>query len=443
MTRFRISLFSIPTYPSYPAPRRCYVPKTNAVNRVAISRLVADTWVMRMFGAQISPSRLMCSRCTHVLVLAVLMTIGCTSQRPASTAASVTSEDLLAGRVFVSEQVDTVVIEPDTILAVDADMRAFIDAYIDPDSSRYLRLQQLLRAIISDGSFGLVYEDSTRTAADTFASRSGNCLSFTNLFIAMARATGQDVRYQEVEIPPDWSMRGDTFVLSRHVNVHVNLGASGEHVVDFNIDDFKSTYERRDISDQRAFAHFYNNKGVEQLQAGRYAAAFGNLRAALAFDPEFAAGWSNLGSLYNRAGQSAYAEAAYLEALRLEPSMLLAMSNLSRLYETMGDDERAEYYRDQVTWHRNRNPYYRYSLARQAFLDRDYEQAIDHLEFAVRKKKWEDSFYFLMGLSYLQLGDERSARRWLEKAEKIAQDDALKRNYQSKIDLLLSSQPSN
>ena len=109
----------------------------------------------------------------------------------------------------------------------------------------------------------------------------------------------------------------------------------------------------------------------------------------------------------------------------------------------MGDDERAEYYSNQVTWHRNRNPYYRYSLARQAFLDRDYEQAIYHLEFAVRKKKWEDSFYFLMGLSYLQLGDERSARHWLEKAEKIAQDDALKRNYRSKIDLLLSSQPAN
>ena len=71
------------------------------------------------------------------------------------------------------------------------------------------------------------------------------------------------------------------------------------------------------------------------------------------------------------------------------------------------------------------------------------QQAIDHLEFAVRKKKWEDSFYFLMGLSYLQLGDEAEARRWLEKAESVAEGNALKRNYQSKIDLLLSGQPAD
>ncbi|MFQ5635217.1 MAG: hypothetical protein ACE5G3_07790, partial [Gammaproteobacteria bacterium] len=69
--------------------------------------------------------------------------------------------------------------------------------------------------------------------------------------------------------------------------------------------------------------------------------------------------------------------------------------------------------------------------------------AIDHLEYAVRKKEWEDSFYFLMGLSYLQLGKEKKARRWLEKAETVAQDDVLKRNYRSKIDLLLSGTPDD
>jgi len=377
------------------------------------------------------------------MLVAIWLALGCASQHPAGIAVDLTSDDLLVGEPFAAENRAMVQVDPQTILAMDGDMLAFVDEYVDRDTSRFLRLQQLLRAIISDGSFGLEYQESTRTAADTFASRSGNCLSFTNMFIAMARATGQDARYQEVDIPPDWSMSGDTFVLSRHVNIHIDLGASGEHVVDFNIDDFKSTYTRRDISDQRAFAHFYNNKGVEALQTERYGEAFDNLRMALQFDREFAAGWSNLGSLYNRVGYSAHAEAAYLEALRIEPRMLLAMSNLSHLYEAMGDDERAEYYRDRVTYHRNRNPYYRYSLARQAFLDRDYELAIDHLEFAVRKKKWEDSFYFLMGLSYLQLGDEAEARRWLEKAESVAEDNALKRNYQSKIDLLLSDQLSD
>jgi Flp pilus assembly protein TadD len=333
------------------------------------------------------------------------------------------------------------VIDASEILAVDAGMQAFVDEYVDPRSGRSLRLQQLLRAIISDGSFGLVYEESTRTAAGTFETRSGNCLSFTNMFIAMARETGLEVNYQEVDIPPDWNMRGDAYVLSRHVNVHVSLSGDGVHIVDFNIDDFKSTYDRRRISDERAFAHFYSNKGVEEIQAGNYDGAFAQLRTAFEHDREFAAGWINLAALYSRVGEPGYAEAAYLEALRLEPNELLAMSNLARLYESQGKNELAEYYSDRARYHRDRNPYYRYQLARQAFLERDYETAIDHLNYAVRKKNWEDSFYFLMGLSYLQLGNERQARKWLEKAETVADTDVLKRNYQSKIDLLLSSEP--
>ncbi|MFW2403501.1 MAG: transglutaminase domain-containing protein [Gammaproteobacteria bacterium] len=377
-----------------------------------------------------------------ITLAAIAVMAGCASAPPPqerSVAAQVSVDDLLAGEPFDTDTLS--VIDASEILAVDAGMQAFVDEYVDPRSGRSLRLQQLLRAIISDGSFGLVYEESTRTAADTFETRAGNCLSFTNMFIAMARATGLEVSYQEVDIPPDWEMRGDAYVLSRHVNVHVRLSGDGMHIVDFNIDDFKSTYDRRRISDERAFAHFYSNKGVEEIQAGNYDRAFAQLRAAFEHDREFAAGWINLAALYNRVGEPGYAEAAYLEALRIEPNELLAMSNLARLYESQGKNELAEYYSDRARYHRDRNPYYRYQLARQAFLERDYETAIDHLNYAVRKKNWEDSFYFLMGLSYLQLGDERQARKWLEKAEEIADTDALKRNYESKIDLLLSSTP--
>lgn len=376
------------------------------------------------------------------IIATLALAAGCTSAPPpvaSPTADQISVDDLLAGAPFGADT--QAVIPAAEILAVNADMQAFIEEFVNPRSSRYLRLQQLLRAIISDGSFGLVYEESTRTAAATFEVRAGNCLSFTNMFIAMAREAGLEVGYQEVEIPPDWSMRGDSYVLSRHVNVHVDLGGNGEHVVDFNIDDFKSTYDRREISDERAFAHFYSNQAVEQMQAQDLDAAFAQLKTALEHDREFPAAWINLAALYNRVGEPSYAEAAYLEALRLQPSELLAMSNLGRLYAAQGDDDLADYYSNRVRYHRDRNPYYRYQLAREAFLERDYETAIDNLNYAVRKKNWEDSFYFLMGLSYLQLGDERNARKWLEKAEAVADSDALKRNYQSKMDLLLSSEP--
>lgn len=346
--------------------------------------------------------------------------------------------DILAGRPIIGDgPMPSTGVDTGAILAVDADMRRFIDRFVDRKSRGELRLEELVRAIISDGSFGLVYEETTRTASGTFAARSGNCLSFTNMFVAMARDVGLDARFQEVDIPPDWSLRNDTFVLNRHVNVNIRLTYGREHIVDFNIDDFRSTYGRRQIPDQRAFAHYYNNQGVARMLSGKQAEAFALLRTAIDLDRTFVPAWSNLAALYHRAGEPAYAEAAYLQALRLQPGDLVSMSNLSRLYQAQGNAKLAAYYMRRARDHRQRNPYYRYYLARQAFLARHYAEAIGHLEYAVRKKKWEDSFYFLLGLSYLQQGDERQARKWLSKAEEVAQSDTLKRNYHSKIDLLL------
>ena len=227
-------------------------------------------------------------------------------------------------------------------------------------------------------------------------------------------------------------------MLNQHVNVYVDLGPAGVRVVDFNIADFKTSYEMRTISDTRALAHYYNNIGVERMQAGDTASALSCFRTAIADgDRRFSPAWTNLGTLYLRNGHPAHAEAAYLQALKANESDLVAMSDLARLYERLGDRERAAAYQKRVIHHRWLNPYYRYELARQAYLAQDYDAAIGHLKYAIRQRPKEDQFYFLLGMSYLQKGDERAARRWLDRAEEVAASDALKRRYSSKIDTLL------
>ena len=88
--------------------------------------------------------------------------------------------------------------------------------------------------------------------------------------------------------------------------------------------------------------------------------------------------------------------------------------------------------------HRRDNPYYRYQRARDAYEAEDYGTAISHLKYAIRKKKDEDQFYFLLGMCYLQKGNQRAARRWLARAEEVAATDALKHRYSSKLEMLLS-----
>ena len=370
----------------------------------------------------------------------VLLLLGCTQASVRPQTSPVTVEELLSGTALGQRQPAQALVDEDEILAVSPEMVRFLDSYVGRDAGSFVKLHQLLYAIITEGSFGLEYDDRTRTAAQTFADRRGNCLSFSNMFVAMARDVGLNVSYQEVDIPPDWSFDNDVYVLNRHVNVHVDLGITGEHVVDFNIDDFRASYDRWVIPDSRAFAHYYNNMGAEHMLAGDRASALAYFRKAL-FDSDrsFSPAWTNLGTLYRRSSLTSHAEAAYLRALTVDRHDEVAVSSLAELYHSRGETELADAYLKKVINHRKQNPYYRYHLAREAFFSGDYATAISHLRYAARKKPNEDLFCFLLGIAYLQSGDKAAARRWLTRAEEVAATDALKRNYSSKMEALLSA----
>lgn len=352
----------------------------------------------------------------------------------------ITPEDLLRGELLGAAGKPDKQVDPGTIFALSDEMEQFLSDNVNPGATDVFKLKQLIDAIMGKETFGLEYDENTRTAAETFRLRVGNCLSFSTMFVSLARGVGLKAEFQEVDIPPDWSMRKDVFVLNRHVNVSVYLGAAGIHVVDFNISDFKSTYDVEIVSDKRAIAHFFNNLGVERMQDGDTVAATQFFRRAI-IDGEdrFSPAWTNLGTLYRRGDHFAHAEAAYLQALRADKRDAVAMSNLVGLYEKLGNEEKAEIYRKKVDEHRMRNPYFRFSLAREAFFDHDYDTAIKHLKIAIREHKNDDEFYFLLGLSYLMRGDEREARRWTAKAEHVAATGEARRLYSTKIETLMSA----
>jgi tetratricopeptide (TPR) repeat protein len=373
-----------------------------------------------------------------VLVCLAVPAAACATGRGNPRSVAITPDELLAGTPLGVAGASVALVPERDVLAVSPEMRAFLDAHVDRNGSATLKLDQLVTAIMDAKTFGVVYDDRTRTAAETFRARRGNCLSFSTLFVALARDVGLHAEFEEVDIPPDWTLERDTYVLNQHVNVRVDLGQAGVRVVDFNIADFRANYEMRTISETRALAHYYNNIGVERMLASDTAAALACFRTAIADgDRRFPPAWTNLGTLYLRNGHPAHAEAAYLQALKEDDGDLVAMSDLARLYDRLGDRERAAAYQKRVIRHRWLNPYYRYELARLAYVAQHYDAAIGHLKYAIRRRPREDRFYFLLGMSYMRKGDARAARRWLDRAEEVAASDALKRTYSNKIDTLL------
>ena len=223
-----------------------------------------------------------------------------------------------------------------------------------------------------------------------------------------------------MEIPPDWTFDNDTFVLNRHVDVFVDLGAAGRRVVDFNIGDFKSSYEMRMVSDVRALAQFYNNIGVERMQAGDTASALWCFRRAIVDDDrQFSPAWINLGTLYLRDGHDAHAEAAFLQALDVSDSDLVAMSDLSRLCDRRGDRERAEVYEKRVIHQRRSTP----TIATSSPAGRTSPSGTTRPSATSSSRSASDRERMGGIASWACVtgrGDERKARRWLARAEEVA-----------------------
>lgn len=273
--------------------------------------------------------------------------------------------------------------------------------------------------------FSLDYAEITRTASKTFHDRQGNCLSFTMLFVTLARAAGLSASFQSVEVPPSWSYEGHV-VIANHVNTSVRMGHSEETIVDFNIRPYQGDQPRRRISDDYALGLFYANLGAEAMLRGEYAPALAYLREAAKVEPDIAGIWVNLGVLYSRHGRHDYAESAYLRALEVDDDQESALANLALVYQALGETELAAEYRDRVQSYRERNPYYHYTKAVLAYEEQRFDAALASLRKALRLKRDEHAFYTLRGEVETALGKERHAARSFERAREYAEAAALR-----------------
>ena len=372
-------------------------------------------------------------RYAKALLLSVLLLLGaCSSAYRSDPGVVALEQDMLSGSVFgVTSDDSAPAVE---LTALDEDMRHFLEARAPRELSKQQKVRRILEGLL-DGGLQLQYHNfHTYTAQETFHSREGNCMSFTNLFVALAREAGLKVSYQEVEVPPSWGSQSGSWLYSKHINALVTM-QDYDHVVDFNLDDFDNDYPRYRISDQAALARYHNNMGVHWMGERDYPLSFLHFREALQLEPDTSFFWTNLGSLYRRAGELQLAEQAYLHAIAIdgEPA---AMSNLARYYQQQGDYEQARHYEEQVTEFRRQNPFYLYQLARQAYAEANYDESQELLQRAIRLNDQEERFFQLLGLGHLQLGEVAAAKRRFQQAAELADSEDDKARYQRKLDLL-------
>ncbi len=320
-------------------------------------------------------------------------------------------DSLLSGELLFGEVIDVSDIDAGEVLAIDDEMRGFVQDKVKGYPHARSRLRKLVNGMIKDGLLTLDYDPNlTYSARETFHRRQGNCLSFSNLFVALAREANLDVTFQMVDIPPSFSAGSELMLLNNHINVLVKGVRSDasflqSYVVDFNTAEYNGNYETKRVSDGYAAALYFSNVAVEALELGDTKKAFRYLKKGIQTYPDIAGLWVNLGAVYSRSGLAESAVDAYVQALRVKPSNKSALVNLSSTLASLGRIEEADYFAGQVDYYRQHNPYYHYYLGQADYRAGDLDQALAHIKRAIQLKNTEHQFHYLRGLVYLRLKD--------------------------------------
>lgn len=211
--------------------------------------------------------------------------------------------------------------------------------------------RMLVEALSARGELRLDYDAQiTRTAAQAFDDRAGNCLSLVLMTAAFARELGLPVSFNEALVEAQWRREGDLLMRSGHVNLTLgppvrrgvwrSLGDESL-MVDFLPGVDLAGLPVRGIDERRVLAMYLNNRAAEFMAAGDLATAYWWAREALRLDAAYAAARNTLGVVYQRAGQTALAAQVYEQLLAGQPDDSSALGNLAQVRLAQGRPDEA------------------------------------------------------------------------------------------------------
>ena len=306
----------------------------------------------------------------------------------------------------------------------------------------------LLDALYDKSDLQLDYDASrTQTAAETYAARSGNCLSLVIMTAAFARELGMRVRFQSVQSDETWNRANSLYLVSDHVNIHLAPRApilnaydpDSELTVDFLPSRDAGRLRTRTLEEADIVALYMNNRAVEELVQGRHAEAYWWVRAALHARPSILQAYNTLGVVYHRGGRPLLAERAYRAALELEPDNLVVMQNLAPLLAANGKVAESEVLAQRIARLQPAPPFHYFNLGMDAWRANDFARARALFAREVARAPYNDEFHFWLGVAHLGLGEREPALKQLALARDTSVRAETRERYVGKLENLRAS----
>ena len=344
----------------------------------------------------------------------------------------------------------TVRINADDVLAISDEMKQ----YLRNDIAKQLKsmgLQSgLFDALYRKGQLQLEYDaELTRTAAETFTARSGNCLSLVIMTAALAKELDLRVHYQRVIIAENWSRNNDIFFSSGHVNLtlgayHGAARSSSDNFQLMTIDFFPPEEMRgqrtQEISEQTIIAMYMNNRAAESLARGKVADAYWWVRESIRQQPAFLPAYNTLGVVYRRHGHLREAELVLSQALLADPENVPALSNLALVLRGQDRLDEAALLTAKLEKLQPYPPYYFFNLGQVAMQRGDFNTAKTLFSKEVKRAEYNPEFQFWLAVAYFKLNDSEQAKKHMSFAMERSTTRKDHELYAAKLDRLRSYQ---
>ncbi len=333
----------------------------------------------------------------------------------------------------------------DQLFALNPQMRDYMQ------TKRFKQLLQdhgtingLIDALYDKGQLKLEYDSSmTRTAAQTFDARAGNCLSLVIMTAAFAKELGLVVRFQSVDVEDTWSRSASLYLVSSHVNVSfgrkpmIDLAHTGEPdqllTVDFLPPPDAARLRVEPLTEQDIVTLYMNNRAAESLVMGRIDDAYWWARGAVARENAPASTFNTLGVVYQQHGDLAQAEAVFRAALQREPNSLVVMQNLVPLLAENGKQAESAALAARVAKLNPHPPFEYFNDGLRAFQKGDYARAKELFAREVKRAPYNDEFHFWLAVACLRLGQPELAREQLTLALESSTTTDNRERYAAKL----------
>ena len=365
-----------------------------------------------------------------------LLLAACASRPPMPPVAPLFHDELF--------EAPTARIDPSAALAPSPAMKRYLSTRLIGRLQTGDRRRQLIDALYH-GDLKLEYDAaSTRTAAEAFEARSGNCLALVLMTAAFAKELGLTVHYQAVLGEEAWDRSGDLYIAIGHVNLLLEdtqprLGVAFVQrplVVDFLPPRNGWAVDTREIAEHTVVAMYLNNRAVESLRRGQVNDAYWWAREAIRVDPELLVGYVTLGVVYRTRQQPEWSEAVLKRVAEREPDNLYAMSNRVLALRDLGRGAEADTLAKRLAELDPHPPFSYFHQGMAALQEGRYDLARRLFTKEVERAPYHHEFEYWLAVSYIQLNDAERATIHLKRAMEVSTTRKDHDLYAGKLDRL-------